>query len=169
MTQILPNTNAYAAVHMWVANHFGKPQKCENCLTTENRMYHWANISHTYKRERSDWLRLCVPCHKRNDVQALGGRIKARARKEQPSKNCLQCNVLFFKNPHLSKAQWESTLLCSRACSTKRTGRMLKGSTQTAETKALKTQKLKERWQKDDWRKKMTDMMKGNQFARKQK
>ena len=120
--------NSYVAVHMWVAYHYGKPQKCENCFTTEKRMYHWANISRTYKRERSDWLRLCVPCHKRNDVTALGGKIRARPRKVQPSKVCPECNVEFYKNPHLSTAQWNLTYLCSKPCSASSTARKLIGN-----------------------------------------
>lgn len=59
---------SYVAKHMWVKYHFGKPQLCEHCGTTEKRMYHWANISREYKRDRSDWLRLCVPCHKKLDI-----------------------------------------------------------------------------------------------------
>ena len=31
------------------------------------KMYHWANISKSYKRNRNDWLRLCVPCHMKYD------------------------------------------------------------------------------------------------------
>jgi hypothetical protein len=30
-------------------------------------MYHWANISKKYKRDRVDWLRLCGSCHMRYD------------------------------------------------------------------------------------------------------
>lgn len=59
---------SYAAKHMWIRYHFGTPSECEHCGTTENRMYHWANISREYKRDRSDWLRLCVPCHKKFDL-----------------------------------------------------------------------------------------------------
>lgn len=59
---------SYAAKHIWVKYHYGKPNKCQHCKTTEIRMYHWANISGEYLRKRSDWLRLCVPCHKRYDL-----------------------------------------------------------------------------------------------------
>lgn len=62
---------SYAAKHIWVKNNFGSPQYCDNCETSEKRMYHWANISGNYKRERSDWLRLCVPCHKRMDLDKI--------------------------------------------------------------------------------------------------
>lgn len=158
----------YVAVHMWVRRHHGTEQKCDNCKTTENRMYHWANISGTYKREREDWLRLCVPCHKNNDILALGGKIKARPTKEQPKKTCIECKKEFAKNPHLSKKQWESTELCSKKCSAKRTGRKLKGTEQTEQTKALKSELLKKRWATNqEWRDHVTGKMLGNQFARK--
>lgn len=58
---------SYRNLHRWVENRLGKPKKCEHCLTTENRAYHWANKSHDYKRDKSDWIRLCVPCHSKYD------------------------------------------------------------------------------------------------------
>ena len=61
----------YYALHDWIERQLGKPKKCEECGTTENRMYHWANKSHKYKRELTDWLRLCVPCHKIYDLNYL--------------------------------------------------------------------------------------------------
>lgn len=140
---------SYAAKHIWAANNFGRPQRCEFCLTTEKRMYHWANISGTYRRERDDWLRLCVPCHKRNDIKVLGGKIKARLKKEQPTKLCIECGNEFAKNPKLSKKQWETTVLCSKKCSTKRTGRKLKGTQQSEHTRELKSKLLRERWRND--------------------
>jgi hypothetical protein len=66
---------SYAAIHMWVRAHYGTPRSCELCKTTDRKMYHWSNISGEYKRERSDWQRLCVPCHKRYDL----GQIKLGA------------------------------------------------------------------------------------------
>lgn len=56
------------AKHSWVIRRLGKPNKCEHCGITTKRMYHWANKSGKYKRELSDWIRLCVPCHKRYDL-----------------------------------------------------------------------------------------------------
>lgn len=59
------------AKHAWVVRRIGKPQKCEHCETTEKRMYHWANVSGKYLRDISDYIRLCVPCHKRYDLNRL--------------------------------------------------------------------------------------------------
>jgi hypothetical protein len=56
------------ALHQWVRRQLGTPKLCEICLTKENRVYHWANRSHTYKRDVNDWMRLCVPCHKKYDL-----------------------------------------------------------------------------------------------------
>jgi hypothetical protein len=158
--------NAYVAVHMWVAYHFGKPQHCENCLTTAKRMYHWANISGTYRRERSDWLRLCVPCHKKHDIKALGGKIKARPIKVQPSKICIVCHNEYFKNPKLSRTQWDNKTCCSRECGAKQTGIARLGVTQSAETKAIKSKLLAERWANNtEWRQHVTNKMQGNLYA----
>jgi hypothetical protein len=66
----------YVALHSWVRRERGTPSKCEHCGTTTAVKYEWANKSHKYKRDLSDWLRLCVPCHSRYD----GVDIRARER-----------------------------------------------------------------------------------------
>lgn len=55
----------YRGVHLWIKNNYGQPTTCEHCQTGNlfGRKIHWANKSHTYKRDREDWLRLCTKCH----------------------------------------------------------------------------------------------------------
>lgn len=57
----------YVSKHRRAVKHFGKPCFCEGCGTEEDRRYEWANISGEYKDNREDWLRLCVPCHRKFD------------------------------------------------------------------------------------------------------
>ena len=57
----------YWALHSWIESKKGKPQKCEHCETTEAKKFEWANKSHEYKRDLSDWLRLCTKCHRKYD------------------------------------------------------------------------------------------------------
>lgn len=54
----------YNAVHSWMRRHFGKPSRCMKCSNPNGYRYEWANISGSYKRERSDWMELCQSCHK---------------------------------------------------------------------------------------------------------
>lgn len=63
------NKVKYRALHAWVQYRLGKPHNCEHCGRTNlpHRQYHWANISRKYRRELSDWLRLCASCHKAYD------------------------------------------------------------------------------------------------------
>ena len=61
------NNAGYSTKHYWVERELGKPNYCEFCMTTVDRMYHWANISNEYQRDLVDWLRLCVPCHTKFD------------------------------------------------------------------------------------------------------
>lgn len=64
---------SYTSIHNWVSRHFGKPQECEKCGENPNAYrYEWANKSGEYKRIRSDWMRLCVPCHRRMDREKRG-------------------------------------------------------------------------------------------------
>lgn len=62
----------YTALHSWVRKNLGNPNKCAKCnkLENNNRKIHWANISKKYKRDLSDWIRLCAKCHKAYDEKA---------------------------------------------------------------------------------------------------
>lgn len=53
----------YSGLHKWVTKHLGQPKYCAYCQTTIAKKYQWANISHAYKRDLDDWIRLCVKCH----------------------------------------------------------------------------------------------------------
>lgn len=67
----------YGGLHRWVTKNLGRPQFCEECKKTsvpkntkeygKIRYFQWANISGKYKRELSDWKRLCIPCHGKFD------------------------------------------------------------------------------------------------------
>ena len=63
------NKVSYKELHSWVARWLGKPDICEFCgkfgLTGKN--INWANKSREYKRDLSDWLRLCIYCHRQYD------------------------------------------------------------------------------------------------------
>lgn len=60
---------SYNGLHQWIRKHLGKPNTCKHCgrSNLSGRFIQWANISHKYKRDFSDWIRLCVPCHKKYD------------------------------------------------------------------------------------------------------
>jgi len=58
----------YRALHDWIERKLGKPQKCEFCESTIAKRYHWANLNHKYNRKFTDWVRLCVSCHRYYDL-----------------------------------------------------------------------------------------------------
>lgn len=60
----------YRALHSWVERMLGKPHECEQCGNTglRHRQYHWANVSRNYQRVITDWVRLCVKCHRAFDA-----------------------------------------------------------------------------------------------------
>ena len=59
----------YTGLHKWVVSKLGQPTKCEHCgkdgLT--GHQIHWANKSGEYKRDITDWIRLCAKCHAKYD------------------------------------------------------------------------------------------------------
>lgn len=62
----------YKYLHAVVRENLGDPEKCVHCGKTGQRIkgkwtIHWANISGKYLRDASDWIALCVPCHKKYD------------------------------------------------------------------------------------------------------
>lgn len=61
------NDVGYRGLHYWVKRELGTPAYCAYCNDNSKNTYHWANISHAYKRELSDWVRLCVNCHSKYD------------------------------------------------------------------------------------------------------
>lgn len=58
------------SLHKWVYRKLGSPMICEFCgkQCMNNHQIHWANKSGEYKRDLKDWLRLCVSCHKKYDL-----------------------------------------------------------------------------------------------------
>lgn len=60
---------SYRGLHQWVVRRSGKAKQCEHCnkkLITPKSI-HWANKSGKYLRDLTDWIALCVPCHKKYD------------------------------------------------------------------------------------------------------
>lgn len=82
------NSVGKTALHNWVERNLGKPKKCEHCGSTDkSKKFEWANKSQKYKRDLSDWMRLCTKCHSKYDystrikkwkksVQKLGWKTK---------------------------------------------------------------------------------------------
>lgn len=64
------NKVTYSGIHEWIRRKLGKPSTCWDCGKTDLKNHHiqWANISGKYKRDLNDWIRLCVPCHRKLDL-----------------------------------------------------------------------------------------------------
>jgi hypothetical protein len=58
----------YHTIHDWVSFRLGKASVCKHCGSDKGRI-EWANISHEYKRDLSDWMSLCKKCHIKYDRQ----------------------------------------------------------------------------------------------------
>jgi hypothetical protein len=65
----------YAGIHNWIKKIRGKrPPECQFCTKVGkmNKLgwsIHWCNKSGEYKRDESDWLTLCISCHRKYDHQ----------------------------------------------------------------------------------------------------
>lgn len=61
------DTVGYQALHSWINRKLGSPRKCSKCKTTTAKKFEWANLSQKYKRDLTDWKRLCTKCHNKFD------------------------------------------------------------------------------------------------------
>lgn len=59
------------SIHQWIYRRYGFPTKCEHCgfESEKHTRVQWANIDHKYSRKIEDWMRLCVPCHRKYDYK----------------------------------------------------------------------------------------------------
>lgn len=55
---------SYNVIHRWLSHWYGRPSKCEICGTTKSKKFEWANISGKYIRDRADFKRVCISCHR---------------------------------------------------------------------------------------------------------
>lgn len=54
----------YFALHSWIRRRLGQPKECTVCGENDpSKRYEWANISKEYKRDITDWQRMCKKCH----------------------------------------------------------------------------------------------------------
>lgn len=55
---------SYSGLHYWLIRRLGSPKVCDRCGTLTAKKYEWANKSGKYKRDVTDWVRLCTRCHR---------------------------------------------------------------------------------------------------------
>lgn len=91
--------SGYSSKHKWIYKKLGKPNYCEHCKRTDKKNYQWSNISGKYKKDISDWQRLCVGCHNKFDKKEI----------------IVKCVVCGIKIKTFSKKR----KFCSRRCSNK--------------------------------------------------
>jgi|WetSurMetagenome_2_1015567.scaffolds.fasta_scaffold02103_7 hypothetical protein len=56
----------YEALHHWIKRNMKKPAECVYCGEDQKRI-EWASISHHAKRDLTDYIPLCVTCHREYD------------------------------------------------------------------------------------------------------
>lgn len=73
---------SYRALHYWLRRNLGKPNTCKKCgkFDERPRFIQWANIDGLYRRVLTDYISLCVSCHKLHD-------LKLKAKKDSPTSN----------------------------------------------------------------------------------
>lgn len=59
---------SYSAIHNWILRNMGKATICSHCESVKS--VEWANISHEYHRDTSDFMSLCKKCHIKYDRES---------------------------------------------------------------------------------------------------
>jgi hypothetical protein len=67
----------YRGLHMWLKRRLGKPTKCYKCGKEDARPRYiqWANIDGQYSRVLSDYVPMCVSCHKYHDIELKANQV----------------------------------------------------------------------------------------------
>lgn len=108
----------YAGVHKWIQRTLGKPNLCSICGITNSKKYEWANISGEYKRDITDWKRLCVSCHRLYDDHSNKA-WDTRGRKKTIEITCPSCSIIFLVSQNrLDSGRGK---YCSKVCMTNST------------------------------------------------
>lgn len=65
----------YSGLHKWADKYLLRPKRCSFCNKSPKKKQRvriqWANKSGEYRRIESDWIALCVSCHKSRDLQII--------------------------------------------------------------------------------------------------
>lgn len=102
---------SYSAIHIWLKNNFGAPNRCENenCTTVNPYRYEWALLKgRNYSRERKDYRTLCINCHRKYDAIVP----KNKGIRKVHIKLCEWCQKGFYPNRRVQQ-------FCSNRCSGK--------------------------------------------------
>jgi len=102
----------YCGLHDYIGSSLGKPSTCSKCKKEGlfGKKIHWANKSGNYKREFTDWIRLCAKCHSQYDH--LRGRYPEPWNKTKVEINCKFCYKKIRIKPYLA----ETKKFCSLTC-----------------------------------------------------
>lgn len=115
-------TKHYTKVHAYLGRKFGKASRCDNrdCQFKHPKRFEWALIKgREYSKNLTDYMQLCVSCHRKYDFTesqrskmsaARAGRefIHLRGKGNPKSKPVIQCD-LQGKEIKI----WESINLCA--------------------------------------------------------
>ena len=92
----------YSVKHKWVKDKFGIPSYCEYCKSTIQKQYQWSNISGKYRKDVSDWQRLCAKCHSKYD----------REKRKEIIVKCIVCDMDI-------RTKSKKRKFCSKRCSSR--------------------------------------------------
>ena len=87
----------YFGSHEWIYKHYGKANHCEFNLEHKTKRFEWANVSGKHKRNRNDYIQLCVSCHRKFDKGEF----------------CSKGHPLFGNNLWLRSNGWRICQICN--------------------------------------------------------
>ena len=98
-TKLMTKDNEYRYIHQWLADSFGKANRCDNpnCKHEYPRKFEWALIwGREHERNRANYIQLCLSCHRKYDsIGSKKGESKNKGEKHGSAKlNIFQVRVI---------------------------------------------------------------------------
>ena len=80
--------NQYFNIHMWLRNHYGPADHCDNPRCSgKSKNFQWALLKDKeYAKNRAHFIQLCVSCHIKYDRKESGPWMKGRRHTELSKK-----------------------------------------------------------------------------------
>lgn len=71
--------NEYVNIHRWVRKTKGAPTSCTVDISHQSKRFEWSNVSGKYDYDETNYISLCVSCHRSKDYTLHQRNLRRKA------------------------------------------------------------------------------------------